>query len=310
MRTLIRLLFTLCMLALVIAAGVWVWNYYSYTPWTRDGRVRADVTTIAPDVSGWIDTLNVQDNQHVNKGDVLFRIDRVRYQASLDQANAAAEQARVRWQQALDEYQRRQRLSSQSISREDLQNARLSAAAAEASYHASQAQVETAKINLSRTEYRAPASGHIVNLSLRQGDYVSQGTPQMSLVRDHSYYITGYFEETKIDRIKPGEEARVWLMSHSKSLNGHVVSIGRGISNSDTSKGNDQLPTVSPTFTWVRLAQRIPVDIHIDHVPEGVVLSSGMTATVRVYNDRHREHNEQADLQDSRTEPTSLHDTE
>lgn len=293
------------MLVLVIAAGVWVWNYYSYTPWTRDGRVRADVTTIAPDVSGWIDTLNVHDNQHVNKGDVIFRIDRVRYQAALDQASAAAQQANVRWQQALEEYQRRQRLSSQSISREDLQNARLSAAASEAAYRASQAQVETAKINLARTEYRAPASGHIVNLSLRQGDYVTQGTPQMSLVRDHSYYITGYFEETKIDKIQPGEKAEVWLMSHSKGLEGHVVSIGRGISNSDTSKGNDQLPTVSPTFTWVRLAQRIPVDIHLDHVPDGVVLSSGMTATVRVYNRKDRDRDEQADAEGLQTESTS-----
>lgn len=298
MRTLTRLLFTLCMLVIVIAAGIWVWNYYNYTPWTRDGRVRAQVVSIAPDVSGWVDSIHVGDNQHVNKGDVLFTVNSARYKAALDQAKASALQAKVSWQQALHEYQRRQRLSSAAISKEDLDVARLTASADEASYRAAQADVETARINLERTTYRAPDSGYIVNVSLRQGDYVSQGTPEMSMVKDGSYYVTGYFEETKIDRVHEGDAAEVWLMSGSKRIKGHVVGIGRGISNSDTSKGNEELPDVSPTFTWVRLAQRIPVDVRLDSIPDGTLLSSGMTATVRV-----NDHQSKAAREDHKAAP-------
>ncbi|ANF58893.1 efflux RND transporter periplasmic adaptor subunit [Halotalea alkalilenta] len=282
MRTLTRLLFSLVMLALAVAAGVWTWNYYMYTPWTRDGRVRAEVITIAPDVSGWIARLNVRDNEHVDQGEVMFAVDDARYRAALDEAKARAESARVTWEQSLHDYQRRQRLSSQSISREDLETSRLTAAANEASYHAEQAAVASAQLNLDRTLYRAPVSGHVVNLALRQGDYINQGSAQMSMIRDGSYYVTGYFEETKMPSIRIGDAADIWLMSGTQRLSGRVVSIGRGISNSNTTQGNELLPDVAPTFTWVRLAQRIPVDVVLDEVPEGTLLTAGMTATVRI----------------------------
>ncbi|MGJ8525418.1 p-hydroxybenzoic acid efflux pump subunit AaeA [Halomonadaceae bacterium LMG 33818] len=282
MRTLARLIFTFIMLAIAVTAGIWIWKYYQYTPWTRDGRVRADVITIAPDVSGWITQLNVADNTWVNTGDVIFRIDSARYKAALDQAKAQAMEAKITWQRSQSDYQRRLQLSSQSISREALETYQLNAAAAYATYQADQAAVETAQINLDRTVYRAPYSGYVVNLALRQGDYVSKGVADLSLIRADSFYVTGYFEETKIPSIRPGMKADIWLMSGNKRLQGHVVSIGRGISNDDASAGNEHLPNVAPSFTWVRLAQRIPVDVVFDAVPKDVILSSGMTATVRI----------------------------
>ncbi|WP_106478693.1 efflux RND transporter periplasmic adaptor subunit [Phytohalomonas tamaricis] len=282
MRTTTRLLITLVMVAIAVAAGIWLWNYYMYTPWTRDGRVRADITTIAPDVSGWVSELAVHDNDTVQKGDLLFGINDARFKAAYAQAEATALSRKYTWKQNLQEYQRRKSLPANAISAEDLATARINAEIAKANYQQAEAQLESARIDLERSEVRAPADGSIINLQLRQGNYVSRGNAAMSLVQAGSFYVTGYFEETKIPAIDIGDKVDVWLMSGKKRLEGHVTNIGRGISNANTSPDNQLLPQVQPTFTWVRLAQRIPVDIALDKVPDDVYLSAGMTATVRV----------------------------
>ncbi|WP_136253734.1 efflux RND transporter periplasmic adaptor subunit [Onishia niordana] len=282
MRKLLRMLTTLVIVALALAAGAWLWHYYLYTPWTRDGRVRADVITIAPDVSGWVSKLSIEDTQSVDKGDVLFQINRQRYATAVEQAKAAVARKKAQWESKQHEENRRNRLSNRAISDEDRDLARLETQSAKASLDQARAELESAQLDLARTTVTAPAAGHVLNLRLSEGNYVNTGNPVMALVKADSYYVTGYFEETKMPGIAIGDPARVTLMSGDTRLEGHVAGIGRGIADSNTSSNDQLLPKVEPTFNWVRLAQRIPVRIELDDIPDGTLLSAGMTATVRV----------------------------
>ncbi|CBV43236.1 RND family transport protein MFP component [Halomonas elongata DSM 2581] len=282
MRTFLRSLVTLAIVVLAIAAGLWLWHYYLYTPWTRDGRVRADVITIAPDVSGRVVDLPITDNQQVAKGDLLFRIDDTRYQAALEKAKAVVQQRQAELELSQHEASRRNRLSRQAISAESQETAQINSRVASAQLGQAKSALNSAQIDLERTTVQAPAAGHVLNLQLAEGNYVNTGTPVMALVKADSFYVTGYFEETKTPHIRVGDPARVILMSGDVELEGHVASIGRGIADSNTSTDNQLLPQVQPTFSWVRLAQRIPVRIELDEIPEEVTLSAGMTATVRI----------------------------
>ncbi|WP_136066637.1 efflux RND transporter periplasmic adaptor subunit [Modicisalibacter radicis] len=285
MRKSLRILVTLLIVAAAIAAGLWLWHYYLYTPWTRDGRIRANVITIAPDVSGWVDTLAVQDNASVDRGEVLFTINSARYRAALEQAQAVVDQRQATLDLKRHEQSRRQRLSNQAISDEDREIARIDTRVAEANLAQAQADLESARIDLERTTVEAPVSGHILNMHLNAGNYVTSGQGTMALVQADSFYVTGYFEETKMPFIDPGDAAVVTLMSGDTRLHGHVAGIGRGIANTNTSTNSELLPQVQPTFNWVRLAQRIPVRIELDEIPEELLLSAGMTATVRIVDD-------------------------
>ncbi|EKT4465891.1 HlyD family secretion protein [Pseudomonas putida] len=283
MRTAVRAVVTLCVVALAIFAGYHLWQYYMLTPWTRDARVRADVVVIAPDVSGWVRELKVHDNQQVKAGDLLMSIDRERFQAAFDQASAVAEtrahQLRLREREAA----RRTALGPDAISAELRENAQINAAVARGELHEAQAQLQVARINLERSEVRAPRSGHITNLRLAQGNYVNTGQSVMALVDDATFYIQAYFEETKLPRIHVGDPVKVWLMGAGEAIDGHVQSISRGITDSNSNPDSQLLPEVEPTFNWVRLAQRIPVRIRLDHIPEDINLSAGMTASVQVH---------------------------
>lgn len=273
---------TLVLIGAIVVVLVYIWDSYMYTPWTRDGRVRADVVNIAPDVSGWIDELHAQNSREVKTGDVLFTVDHARYQVAVDLAQAQSDSAKVGWDRATNVYKRRTQMSADAVSREEVDTSRLDMMEKQASYKQSVAVLNSAKIDLARTTYTSPASGKIVNLELEKGDYVNRGVNRLALVKDDSYYVTGYFEETKIPGIKIGDKVEIWLMAGTLKLEGHVESIDSGISNSNSTPGNQMLPSVEATFAWVRLAQRIPVNIKIDQVPEGVNLSSGMSATLKV----------------------------
>lgn len=286
MRAAVRTLVTLCVVALAVLAGYQLWQYYMLTPWTRDARVRADVVVIAPDVSGWVRELKVHDNQQVKVGDLLMSIDRERFQAAFDQASAVtetrAQQLRLREREAA----RRTALGPEAISAELRENAQINAAIARGELHEAEAQLQVAKINLARSEVRAPRSGHITNLRLAEGNYVNTGESVMALVDDSTFYIQAYFEETKLPRIRVGDTVKVWLMGAGEPMQGHVESISRGITDRNSNPDSQLLPEVEPTFNWVRLAQRIPVRIRLDQVPEGLTLSAGMTASVQVHEDR------------------------
>ncbi len=273
---------TLALLCGIVIVVMYVWDRYMYTPWTRDGRVRAEVVNIAPDVSGWIKEMNARNAQHVNAGDLLFTVDDARYQVALELAQAQMNSAKIAWERSTNVYERRSRLKKGAVSREEIDTARLDMLESEAAYAQAQATYNNAKLDLERTVYRAPASGRITNLELEKGDYVTRGSSQLALVKDGSYYVTGYFEETKIPAIRPGDEVEIWLMAGTVQLKGRVESIDSGISNTNTTPGNQMLPSVEATFAWVRLAQRIPVNISIDEIPDDLSLSVGMSATLKV----------------------------
>ena len=281
MQTVVRVLLTI---VLLIGAGFVSYRmayYYLYSPWTKDARIRADVVTVAPDISGWVDDIRVRDNQFVHKGDVLFVVDQERFRLALADAEATLAARQAQHLMALDQFQRRSKLSpGYTITVENLDNARRQSESAAANYQQAIVSRDTAALNLKRTEVRASVNGFITNLNLAPGTYASQGKPVMALIDSDSYRVGAYFEETKIPHIKPGASAEIYLMDGSPALQGTVSGISRGITDQDNKDGPELLSSINPTFTWVRLAQRIPVRIQITHVPPGVLISAGMTATV------------------------------
>lgn len=280
MKSFARVVLTLLIVAAGCAGGYELWDYYMLSPWTRDARVQADVVTIAPDVAGFVDEVRIKDNQFVHKGDVMLVIDRARYTRALAlaQANVAARKADM--ENSDQQAARRARLTNLSVSDEVRQSAMLTANAATAAYQQAVAAQSTAQLDLNRTVIRAPVNGFVTNLTLVVGQYASIGTKVVALIDSDSYRVTGYFEETKIPAVPPGKQVDIYLMSGGPPLRGHVESVSRGITDRDNPNGPELLANVTPTFEWVRLAQRIPVRIHIDEVPKGVLVSSGMTATV------------------------------
>jgi len=282
MQSIPRVVVTLAVVLLALLAGWWLWHFYMIAPWTRDARVRADVVTIAPDVSGWVVELKVRDNQQVQAGDLLMSIDRERYQAALDKARALAETRRQQLNLRQHEASRRVHLGPQAISAELRENAQINAEIARAEFQQAEAEVKLAELNLARSEVRAPRAGQITNLHLAQGNYVQAGQAVMALVADDSFYVQAYFEETKLPGIRVGAPAEVILMSGGEPLQGKVQSISRGITDRNAAADAQLLADVEPTFNWVRLAQRIPVRIELDELPKELLLSAGMTASVRV----------------------------
>ena len=282
MRTSVRVAVTLCLVAVAIFAGMHLWQYYMLTPWTRDARIRADVVVIAPDVSGWVEALKAVDNQPVKAGDLLLSIDRERYQAALEKARAVVQTRQQQLSLREHEASRRAALGPQAISAELRENAQINAGIARGELRQAEADAKIAEINLARSQVHAPRSGHVTNLRLAQGNYVNAGQPVMALVDDSTFYVQAYFEETKLPRIKVGDPVKVWLMSAGEAIPGQVESISRGINDRNSTPDGQLLAQVEPTFNWVRLAQRIPVRIKFDRLPEGINLSSGMTASVQV----------------------------
>lgn len=278
----IRVLVTVVVVAAAGVAGWYLWRTYEESPWTRDGRVRVNVVMVAPDVAGAVTDLRVKDNQSVKIGDTLFTVDPARYRLALAQAEAVLAGAKSVLEQRQEEQLRRERLSSASISEEALNQARTATLSAQAAYDQAEAALGVAKLNLARTDVRSPVNGHVTNLLVHRGDYATAGRPMVALVDGDSFYVAGYFEETKLRHIQIGDRVSIRLMAYSAPLTGHVDSVARAITDRDNALGNDLIANVNPTFSWVRLAQRIPVRIAIDDVPKGVVLSAGMTATVVV----------------------------
>jgi multidrug resistance efflux pump len=262
--------------------GWQLWVYYLEAPWTRDGRVRADVVQVAADVSGLVSNVLVHDNQAVKKGDVLFRIDPARFQIALRDAQANVDSKLAASQEAERETNRYNRLNALSVSEEQQQQRSATASEAQAAYEQALASRDVAALNLTRSEVRAPVNGFITNFDMRPGDYVDAGRPLFALIDSDSFYVDGYFEETKLPRIKVGDPSRVYLIGERAVIAGHVESVAGGIADRERQGSADLLANVNPTFSWVRLAQRVPVRIALDHVPADVRLVTGRTATVVV----------------------------
>jgi RND family efflux transporter MFP subunit len=277
-----RILLTLFAIAVAIPLGLMMWDVYMGAPWTRDGAVRAYVVTMAPEVSGRIVELPVRDNQFVHKGDLLMVIDPTDYRIAVTQAEATVEQTRAIAENSRVESERREKLTTLSTSDETKQIYQTKWLATEASHRQAVASLEQARVNLERTRIISPVNGYVTNLLAQLGDYVTIGQNKISLVDADSYWVDGYFEETNLGGIRVGDPASIRLMGYDQIIRGHVNSVARGINVANAQPNNQGLATVNPIFTWVRLAQRVPVRVNIDQVPEGVVLSAGMTATVQI----------------------------
>jgi RND family efflux transporter MFP subunit len=278
-RNTIGFIATAIIFGIAFLIGRTLWVHYMDEPWTRDGRVYADIINIAPDVSGEIVGLPVHDNQFVKKGDLLMQIDPSHYQIAVEQAeaNVAARKAELRMRR--DDAQRREDLDSQVVSKEGREDAADTASAADAAYQQALAALDAARLNLERTRVLSPVDGYVTNLETFRGDYAILGTSKLAVVDSNSFWVYGYFEETKLPHVMVGNKAQMRLMSGAV-LQGHVESISRGIYDRDDPQSRELLADVNPTFNWVRLAQRVPVRMKIDHVPDGVVLSAGTTCTV------------------------------
>ncbi len=272
---------TLVAVALAVALVVALWRAYVVAPWTRDGRVSAEVVHIAPEVSGTVLDVAVADNQLVKRGELLYRIDPERFRYAVAQAEAQLSAATAVMQQKMQDAKRRRGMDD-LVPGEDIQRANHAVAIAQAEQRRAQVALDVARLDLTRTELRAPADGYVTHLRLRPGDYAVAGRGNVALIDAHSFWVTGYFEETKLHGIHTGAPARIRLMGFDEMLDGHVAGIGRGITDVNDHADAQGLPSVEASFSWVRLAQRIPVRIAIDHVPSGVVLAAGMTCSVDV----------------------------
>lgn len=278
----LRYLITGALLLIAILFGAYLWNDNMYAPWTRDGRIKADTIHIAPDVSGIVTNVAVHDNQFVHKGDVLFSIDKRRYAHAVAQAEAtlAAQQAEKGMRSK--EAARRSGLDASIVTSENREASASLSSIAGAKYQAAAAALETAQLNLERTDVKAPVDGYVTNLHVYAGDFAATGIPLLAVIDSNSYHVSGYFEETKLPYLAVNDEVEIHLMSGGPSLKGHIESISRGITDRDAATGKELLADINPTFNWVRLAQRVPVRILIDDLSKEHQLIAGTTCTVIV----------------------------
>ena len=276
-----RIAVTGVVVAVAVVGGRALWTHYQVDPWTRDGRVRADVVQIAPDVSGLVTRVEVGNDQPVKAGQPLFHVDRERYALAERQAEAAVAAQRAGLAQARRELARNRILgdlvagevTEQSLSKVELANAALAQAVAAR---------DVAALNLARTVVVAPTDGFLSDLTLRTGDYVTAGKPVLALIDSRSFRVEGYFEETKLSGLHVGQPVSIKVMGEPAPMRGHIQSIAAGIEDRDRAASGNLLPNVNPTFSWVRLAQRVPVRIALDQTPKDLRLIAGRTATVAV----------------------------
>ena len=256
----------------LIAILVVAWKYWDYVvnPWTRDGQVQADVIKVTPRVTGPIVELLIRDNQFVSAGDLLFRIDQRTFKQQLDKTTAEEVRTKSDYERALDLVERG------DLSKRDFDKAT-------AAYDVAKADMESAQLDLEFTEVHAPVDGYVTNLELRIGSQAVANQPALALVDVSSYYVEGFFRENYIADIQPGDHAVVTLMTYPDTpLKGVVDSLGWGIAQDDGSTSHDLLPAITPTFSWIRLAERVPVRVHLQQVPKHVKLRVGTTTSVLV----------------------------
>jgi RND family efflux transporter MFP subunit len=282
-----RILATGTLVTLALFGGRWLWTHYNIEPWTRDGRVRADVVTVSPDVNGLVTEVHVKDGQAVQTGEVLLVLDRVRYELAVRQAeaNVVADAASLAQARRVD---RRNHSLGVLVTTERKEEDASKVAELVAQLQAAEVQRELARLNLERTTIRSTVKGIVTNLELQPGDYASAGHQVLALIDTDAIYVDGYFEETKLPLILVGDRADVHLMGVKATLHGQVETIAAGIEDRERSGSSTDLANVNPTFSWVRLAQRVPVRIKLNDVPPSVRLIAGRTATVAIKIPRTR----------------------
>ncbi|OZB76014.1 MAG: efflux transporter periplasmic adaptor subunit [Halothiobacillus sp. 14-55-98] len=281
-----RFVLTSLIVGIAVYLGYQLWLRYMDSPWTRDGRVRANIVQITADVGGRVVAVPVHDNEFVHRGDVLFEVDPARYQLALANAKAHLAATRATLEMKRQQAKRRVALDPEVVSAEQNNDTQMAAQEAMAAYDQAKAELDLAKLNLQRATVRAPVNGYVTNLLLRPGDYAAVGAPKMAIVDADSFWVYGYFEETRLRHVQVGDPAQVTLLGHTKAISGRVASIAYAIADRDNPVAPDLTADVNPVFNWVRLASRIPVRIKLEKIPANVHIAAGMTCTV-VIKPRH-----------------------
>lgn len=289
----IRFLVTAVVVLVAVFLGWRLFLFYEYDPWTRDGRVKADVVQIAPDVTGQVVSVNVLDNQPVKKGDVLFEIDRERFVLALRQAEARVKAAQVALAQAKREDKRNRSLGN-LVAHEIREQGRARVEQLEADLALAQVARDTARLDLARSRVVATVNGFVTNLDIQVGTYVTASRPVIALIDADSLYVEGYFEETKLAAIHPGDKATIALMGEDEELTGRVQSVASGIFDRERSTGANLLQNINPSLNWVRLVQRIPVRIAFESVPAHIRLVAGQTANITIHTQERMQRAEPA----------------
>ncbi|GAB1439429.1 HlyD family secretion protein [Providencia sp.] len=266
-------------LFIIISSIYLLWNHYALSPWTRDGRIRAEINQVTAEVSGKIENLLIIDNQEVKKGDLLLVVDPTDYEIKVRQSELELNELIVQYNFAKNQLARRTKLNQVAISKEELEDARSRMESLAQKIELAKVKIDKAKLDLSRTQITAPVNGFITNLSLRTGNYINAGPPLFAIVDKDSYYVIAYLEETKMTNVSIGDNAKIQLYGNNHELNGMVQSIGRAIDDNNSSTGSQLLENVQPNYPWVRLAQRVPVKISLQN-PNDISLIPGTTCTV------------------------------
>jgi multidrug resistance efflux pump len=273
---------TLAIALVAILISLVTWQHYVTAPWTRNGSVRVQVANVASQVSGKIVELRVADNQFVHKGDVLYLIDPFDFEVAVRVGKALVDQRAADLEVKTAESHAASAFVRPCNDTRGAADLRRQRGAGESRLRAAARQLAQAELNLKRTNIVSPVDGYVTNLLLRVGDYAITGVSNISLIDSDSFWIDGYFEETKMARVCVGDRAEAQLMGYAQPILGHVKTVTRGVSVSNAAAGAQGLPNIDPIYAWVRLAQRVPVRLAIDTVPAGVPLVSGMTATVTI----------------------------
>ena len=287
-RKISRTAITLILVILAFVAIFRAWVYYTESPWTRDARFSADVVAIAPDVSGLITQVNIKDNQLVNKDQVLFTIDQPRYQKALEEAEADVSYYKALASEKRREAGRRNQLGIQAMSREEIDQANNVLQTVEHQLAKAQATRDLARLDLDRTVIRAPAAGWVTNLNVFNGEFITRGSTAVALVKKNSFYVLAYLEETKLEGVRKGYRAEVTPLGSNRVIKGTVDSIAAGVTNASSSNDAKGMATIDSNLEWVRLAQRVPVRIHLDEQQDNI-WPAGRTATVVITGEKDRD---------------------
>ncbi len=287
-RKISRTAITVILVILAFIAIFRAWVYYTESPWTRDARFSADVVAIAPDVSGLITQVAVKDNQLVTKNQVLFVIDQPRYQKALAEAEADVSYYKALAEEKSREAGRRNKLGVSAMSREEIDQSNNMLQTVLHQMAKAQATRDLARLDLDRTVIRAPADGWVTNLNVYAGEFITRGSTAVALVKQHSFYVMAYLEETKLEGVRPGYRAEVTPLGSNHVLKGTVDSVAAGVTNASSSVDSKGMATVDSNLEWVRLAQRVPVRIRLDKEP-GNLWPAGTTATVVITGKKDRD---------------------
>ncbi len=272
----------------VVAVGAYcfhyLWQNYLVAPWTRDGRLRADIAEIAPQVSGNIIRIAVPDNGFVKEGDVILEIDPSNYRIALAQRESELAGAKFKQEQLASTARRFDGMPAHMISAEQVTNANLAFKAQQQAVKAAEAALSQAKLNLERTQVKAPFDGFVTNMDLRVGSWLNAGQPVLAFINKDHFFVVGYFQENRLKGVCPGAVAAISFLGEDKSYPGKVISVGRGIADSNQNTSSQLLANINQTFPWIRLAQRIPVRVGFDHLPPQQALIAGRTASVVIHD--------------------------